>query len=143
MMDCRLRGENSTRMKKLTSTGSSNPWKEEIQQLKTQMKITEEDLKGKKQSTKACIKKKSELYFKNKLVSDSTNKSKMDFLIGNRQNWKPGTRAKYLSELTRHEASLIFKTRTRMIDVKNNFRSKYSNTTCRARGKNQRYRTIS
>ena len=34
-------------------------------------------------------------------------------------------------ELTRQEASIIFKARTRMLDAKNNFRGKYKDTKCR------------
>ena len=45
-----------------------------------------------------------------------------------------GTRKKTtdLDKLTRNQASIIFKARTRMLDVKNNFRGKYQNTICRA-----------
>ncbi len=42
-----------------------------------------------------------------------------------------GVRQPYLSQLTRKQASNIFKAKTRMIDVKNNFRGKYQNTLCR------------
>ena len=36
-----------------------------------------------------------------------------------------------MKELKRMEASTIFKARTRMLDVKNNFRGKYKDTKCR------------
>ena len=36
-----------------------------------------------------------------------------------------------MNKLTRMEASTIFKARTRMLDVKNNYRGKHNNVTCR------------
>ena len=44
-------------------------------------------------------------------------------------------RPEYMNKLTRLEVSTIFKTRTRMLDVKNNFRGMYTNLTCRGCGK--------
>ena len=55
---------------------------------------------------------------------------KIQFLREN-TNWKAGERSKYMKELKRIEASTIFKARTRMLDVKNNFRGKYKDTKCR------------
>ena len=49
-------------------------------------------------------------------------------------SWNPGTRPKYMSELTRNKVSTILKARTRMIEVKNNFRNKYPDVICRACG---------
>ena len=46
--------------------------------------------------------------------------------------WNPGTRAKYMNELTRKQASLVFKTRTRMIKVKANYKNGHKDQTCRA-----------
>jgi hypothetical protein len=47
--------------------------------------------------------------------------------------WKktPGKRPTYLSTLNRFQASHIFKARTRMIPVKNNFRNQYKDMLCR------------
>ena len=43
-------------------------------------------------------------------------------------------RARYMNKLTRQQASTSFKARTRMLPVKNNYRNKYRNHTCRACG---------
>ena len=37
----------------------------------------------------------------------------------------------YTSKLTRHQTSLIFRARTRMLKFKNNFRNMYNDNTCR------------
>ena len=42
-----------------------------------------------------------------------------------------GERPNYMHEMTRMEASTIFKATTRMLDVKNNFRGKYNDTKLR------------
>ena len=42
--------------------------------------------------------------------------------------------ARYTNKLTRQQASTIFKARTRMLPVKNNYRNKYQNHTCGACG---------
>ena len=40
-------------------------------------------------------------------------------------------RPAYMNKLNRKEASAIFKARTRMLDIKNNFRNKYHSLECR------------
>ena len=52
------------------------------------------------------------------------DKSKVRHLIDNKKEWNAGIRPKYMQKLSREKASMIFKARTRMIDVKNNFRNK-------------------
>ena len=62
-------------------------------------------------------------------------KSKVNHLITGHQNeWKATNRQVYMNQLNRFQASSIFKARTRMIDVKNNFRGKYQNLRCRGCG---------
>ena len=39
-----------------------------------------------------------------------------------------------MEKLTRSQASIIFKARTRMLEVKNNFRNMFNNNTCRLCG---------
>ena len=60
-------------------------------------------------------------------------KTKTQYLLNN-TTWKPGTSKTYMNKLTRMEASTIFKARTRMLDVKNNYRGKHNNVTCRKCG---------
>ncbi len=62
-------------------------------------------------------------------------KSKLQHLNEGKQEWNLTKRPHYMNKLTRYEASTIFKARTRMLDVKNNFRGKYLNNKCRGCGK--------
>ena len=69
-------------------------------------------------------------YFRHNIEQTSGGKTKIQFLREN-TNWNIGERPKYMKELKRMEASTIFKARTRMLDVQNNFRGKYKDNTCR------------
>ena len=61
-------------------------------------------------------------------------KSKVKFYLENSQDNLNGKRPKYLDELTRNEASAIFRGRARMIHAKSNYKNKYSNLLCRGCG---------
>ena len=55
----------------------------------------------------------------------------MNFYYEGKGNWKIGKRAKYMNELNRNQASTIFKTRTRMLKVKGNYKNGFTNQECR------------
>ena len=48
-------------------------------------------------------------------------------MLDRKQEWRPGQRSRYMNELTRRQISLIFKARARMLNIKNNCKSKYTN----------------
>ena len=69
-----------------------------------------------------------------KLIKERQNKSKVQHLI-NGTRWNTGEPATYMNKLSRNETSILFKARTRMLHVKDNFRNKYTNNLmCRACG---------
>ena len=50
-------------------------------------------------------------------------------------DWTPLKRREYMSELSRNQVSKIFQARTRMLNVKDNYRNRYKNSLeCRACG---------
>ena len=55
----------------------------------------------------------------------------MKYFLENKEEWKMGSGAPYMNELTRKQASLTFKARTRMIKVKCNYKNGYANLKCR------------
>ena len=59
------------------------------------------------------------------------NKSKNKHLVQGIQNWTPGQRSHYLNRMSRNECSTIFKARTRMLEIKNNYKNKYIDHKCR------------
>ena len=58
-------------------------------------------------------------------------KSKMEYFMESKADWQPGKRANYMNELTRKQTSLIFKARTRMIKVKDNYKNGHPDLACR------------
>ena len=68
------------------------------------------------------------------MVLEGIFKSKVEFLLQNINLYNKET-PPYLNELCRNDASIIFKARTRMINVKNNYKTKYKgNMKCRGCG---------
>ena len=82
-------------------------------------------------STHRTIKEKVSQRFKQKIEESGNEKSKVTFLKQHTDGWEPGKRMYYMNKLTRIETSTIFKARTRMLDIKDNFRGKYQNEQCR------------
>ena len=95
--------------------------------------MTPADTEGTKAHTKSTAKEKCRLTFIQEMESSGNNKSKVKYLLERKtEKWTPGKPAQYMMELTRKQVSNIFKAKTRMLDVKNNFRNKHPNNTCRA-----------
>ena len=96
--------------------------------------VTEEDISGTEWSSKKIIREKINIRFRNNLTKDNENKSKLGYFLEGRGEWKAETPAQYMNQLTRKQASTIFKTRTRMIKVKANYKNGHKNLRCRACG---------
>ena len=132
MMQDRIRKGETTLTKKIIEHNQKGGWKEYTENIKQEMKITDDEMIGKKDTIKKIVGKKTKAYFKEMIDKEGKDKSKVGYLLqGYEGEWKPGVRQPYLNQLTRKQASIIFKARTRMIDVKNNFRGKYQNNLCR------------
>ncbi len=135
MMGHRLK---ETASELITNTIDSNikgGWKQRLEKTLEANNLQETDLQGTKQRTKTITNEKVKTTFKEKLNTDSQDKSKIKHLLDGTGDWKPSHRKPYLNRLTRNEASTIFKTRTRMIEAKANYKNKYKNNmTCRACG---------
>ena len=61
----------------------------------------------------------------------------MKYFQEGKSNWKVRNRANYMNKLTRNQASTIFKTRTRMLKVKSNYKNGNKDLTCRMCGKHE------
>ena len=94
--------------------------------------MTSEDLIGTRYKTKATIRRKIHQGFRKKMTEANQGKTKIEYFREGKSEWTPGSRTKYMNELTRKQASLVFKTRTRMIKAKANYKNGHSNLTRRA-----------
>ena len=88
-------------------------WKEKTEALKQSIGIEEPN--------KNLTKTKINEAFKQDIMNKATNKSKVQHLLnGKKEEWGINKRHPYLNELTRNQASALFKARTRMIRAKAN-----------------------
>ena len=94
--------------------------------------ITEEDISGTKRKTYSIISQKIKAGYQNKIDREGIHKSKVKYLQEGAGSWEPNVKRQYMKKLNRNDCSTIFKARTRMIEVKNNYRNKYRNNICRA-----------
>ena len=115
----------------MTQQNKTNGWMDSTKKVMKSINLDEETLKCTKYQLKSKTKAKVRENLKSRLEETALNKSKVTHLKALNPQWKPGERQTYLNKLTRNEASLIFKARTRMLDIKNNFRGKYNDTVCR------------
>ena len=71
-------------------------------------------------------------YFHNRM-EERREMTKLKYFLDGKGKWEAERASVYMNKLTRKQASVIFKTRTRMIKVKDNFRNGHiSDTSCRA-----------
>ena len=80
---------------------------------------------------KKKIKEAKNINFHYNITKIAKEKSKTQHLLDGIGDWSPGKRPTYLSKLNREQTSTIFKARTRMLPVKNNFRGQYKDNICR------------
>ena len=106
-------------------------WKLETLRIMEEYTINETSIRSaNKNNAKNIINKAVKHKFLEKLKQTGAEKSKVSNLINN-ENYVELRMQKYLTKLTRQEASIIFKTKTRMLDVKNNYKNKYNDLKCR------------
>ena len=135
MMKQRLHETASDLMKEVLKTNTKGNWNERTLKIIEDLKLNENDVLDEKQTVKRKVTQKLKVNFKENINKKGDLKSKVKHLKEGTQDWNPGKRKPYLNRLTRKQASTIFKTRTRMIDSKNNFRNKHKNNMqCRACG---------
>ena len=135
MMKHRIRASASKLMNDTISCKVKGNWKDRTENLCQKWGIQDDLFNSGKQPFKQLIHNKASQQFKSKITLDSENKSKVQHLIEGNPIWTPGTRIKYLSNLTRDETSIIFTARTRMISVKANYKNMFKNDMkCRACG---------
>ena len=124
-MEKRLHKHPENITTKIMETNTTGGWKETTTRMREHINETLHNTKNEYINPQQLKR-----YFRHNIQKTSGGKTKIQFLREN-TNWKTGERPKYMKELKRTEASTIFKARTRMLDVKNNFKGKYKDTKCR------------
>ena len=119
-MEKRLQKTPESLTTKIMERNIKGGWKENTQKAKAELHLNENTL------NRHLILE----HFKGKINMEAQGKTKSQFLLDNK-TWTPGERPRYMKEMTRKDASTIFKARSRMLDMKNNFKGKYRDTKCR------------
>ena len=128
MMLHRLQKTQNQLLTPILNNQENRAWAQKTKQLMT--KYTEEDLlKMSTHTAKQLLKKRTKKKNQEDMTTAGSEKSKVKFYIENRTNNEK--RPTYLDILTRSEVSTIFRARTRMFNVKTNYKNKYKDTTCR------------
>ena len=136
-MESRIRNGNNQTMKKIMELKHKGAWAEQNRELKKETNISDEDIMGTKYQLRKQLKNNINYKFEHALKSTAESKSKMKYYMEGKQKWKIGERAKYISQLTRNQASTIFKTRTRMLKTKSNYKNGHKDLNCRLCGKEE------
>ena len=98
---------------------------EKTKEIMNEYSIEDEELTGCKDEVRNNIHVGMYVKFYEKMTQDKNKKSKLNFFLDGKTSWTPEKPTEYMLKLTRKEASTIFKTRTRMIKVKRNYKNGY------------------
>ena len=134
-MHNRITNGNNQTLKALLQRTDPSSWAEENRTLAERIGLDENALTTKKQISKREITNKIKVAFKEEIEGKGRDKSKVKFLLEGKNKWDPDHQPEYMKTLTRNEVSTIFKARTRMLDVKANYKNKYQDLQCRLCGK--------
>ncbi len=85
--------------------------------------ISNEDIVESTYKSKRIVRKKTMEYFKQTIEKEGKDKSRVQYLLEGKPEWKPRKRPEYMNKLTRNQVSLVFQARTRMIKVKENYKN--------------------
>ena len=129
----RLENTKNNMINKIMSIKNEKSWTEKTKKIMEGKKIKDISHMTKGQAKKE-ITKRIEISMEETIQKGRETKSKVQFLIDNKKPIWTKKRATYLGTMTRYDTSIIFKARTRMLDIKNNFRGKYRDLKCRACG---------
>ena len=130
MLD-RLKRTKNNLLNQILNNPSEKSWKMKTEQLTRDIKCETLSTDASVAINKAKITTAINKTFYDNISKSGSEKSKIKHLLDGIKSWSPGKRPTYISTLNRFEASLIFKARTRMLPVKNNFRNQHKDMKCR------------
>ena len=121
----RLEKTSNNLLSEITNSHTPGWWKEYLEETKTKYEIT--GTTNGEGTNKTNPKGKILETFKTRIEKEGESKSKIKYLLEGNQWWTPGQPKRYMLQLGRTQASTIFKARTRMLQVKNNYKNAHNN----------------
>ena len=107
-------------------------WQKETLKILQEYELDDHDITNTNpHRARQLVKNATRKKFKDDTLNAGNNKSKINYLIENSGPDLFFTMKGYMTNLTRLEASTLFKTRSRMLDVKTNYKNKYRDQQCR------------
>ena len=130
-MHCRLERTSNDLIQIILENDQKKSWAKNTSETENNIGLTD-ILQKDMTKQKRLIKQAVQRDFEEAIQKSGEPKSKVKHLMENKEEQIYIVKTpKYMEEMTRHEASTIFKARTRMLEVKNNFRGKYNDNKCR------------
>ena len=130
-MMARLNREKSKLMEEILKYPGCK-WMEKNKSTIEKYGINEDNLNSTKRKAKGAIDQAVTDKFRIKMTPEREDRSKLKLYLEGKGCWTPEKPAEYMKALTRKQASTIFKTRTRMLKVKGNYKNGYPDLTCRS-----------
>jgi len=106
-------------------------WHQGVKKVLEKYSLTIDDIKQCKRKLNKKVMNKIKDKFKERVIETGNTKSKVKQILDRCQEWQPEKRRQYLSLLTRKQASTIFRARSRMLQVKSNYKNGHSELMCR------------
>ena len=130
-MENRIRNGTNKTMKSILEIETPRSWAQENKKLKSKLGIMEEEISETHQESKSAVKEKIKEDFKKRINEEMQGKSKMEYYLEGKKQWEPLKPSEYTKKLNRNQVSLIFKARTRMLNLKANFKNRHQEHKCR------------
>ena len=126
----KMEKKDNTKLEKAVNWEKSTSWKSAVEKDLNEMGL---EIKAGNTEIKTAVKKRLE----EKMNREGAGKSKVNYYEAYAQERKVGKRKGYMSKGSRFITSNIFIARSRMIEVKCNYKNKYQNYMCRYCGDNE------
>ncbi len=118
-------------IKKITCDTESDEWIQEALELMDKYGVEKRMIYGKKDALKREVKRKQNEKFMELLQEEAQQKSKTKHYMENTEAIQPGKRPPYMNHCTRKQCETIIRTRSRMLEVKANYKGNHLDTKCR------------
>ena len=116
-MEQRLNRSPDSKANRVRLANIAKGWNENTTKGKQALGLLDSDTK--RQTTTKILN-----HFKENVNKRALNSTKTKFLLQGIEDWSPHKRPSYMTNLSRHQISTLFKARTRMLDTKKNFPGK-------------------
>jgi len=131
----RIKNRPTSLTEYITRQENKTDWLKETERILTLYGIDKEQfLRLKPSRAKMYTRKIVHKKFREELFKNPQKKSKINYLIS---GYLGTEKALYTNNLNRSQTSILFKARTRMLDIKDNYRNKYTDLKCRLCGKHE------